>query len=257
MSPADSVDKKKYVTDYGGDGPVVILLHGFLASKGYWKKVQPHLTSAGYHVIALDLLGFGSAPKPKKSRYSYEEHIYHIQSALSYFTIDHPVILIGHSMGSLLAARYSVMFPEKVRHLVLINPPVYTSRAEVRKTLRNSGIVYRFLLDSRYRHVLWVILKRIGPFSDHTKYSREGSLKNVIEDTSLFADLDSVKTPTLMIVGKKDRQEYIINLRDALFDENIEVLYENVNHHAARRKPNLVANRVLQFLRGTSNEFSL
>jgi pimeloyl-ACP methyl ester carboxylesterase len=47
-----------------GQGTPLLLLHGFGASIGHWKKNIPVLAAAGYQVFALDLLGFGASDKP-------------------------------------------------------------------------------------------------------------------------------------------------------------------------------------------------
>ncbi|MFN3680352.1 alpha/beta fold hydrolase, partial [Thermosynechococcus sp.] len=47
-----------------GRGAPVVLVHGFGASIGHWRKNIPALTAAGYRVYALDLLGFGASAKP-------------------------------------------------------------------------------------------------------------------------------------------------------------------------------------------------
>jgi len=47
-----------------GDGPVVVLLHGFPDSLHLWRAVVPHLVAAGYRVVALDQRGCGDSPTP-------------------------------------------------------------------------------------------------------------------------------------------------------------------------------------------------
>jgi pimeloyl-ACP methyl ester carboxylesterase len=58
-----------YARDYGGSGEFIVLLHGFLGSKSDWRRIAPKLARAGYRVIAIDLLGFGNAPKPLSALY--------------------------------------------------------------------------------------------------------------------------------------------------------------------------------------------
>ncbi|MGI8933188.1 MAG: alpha/beta fold hydrolase, partial [Phormidesmis sp.] len=52
----------KYVV--AGEGQPIVLLHGFGASIGHWRKNIPVLAAAGYRVYAIDLLGFGDSDKP-------------------------------------------------------------------------------------------------------------------------------------------------------------------------------------------------
>lgn len=238
------------ILDTGGDGAVIVLLHGFLASKNYWKQLQPELVAAGYRVISIDLLGFGAAPKPKHIRYSYDDHIAHIYHTIAGCNLREPFTLVGHSMGALLAARYSSRYPDSVSELALINPPIYRDRAQVRSTLRDTGWLYRLFLDSRFRHFLWIFIRTFGPFGPHTKHSREGSLANVIEATEMFADLDTSHHRTLLLVGTKDRKEYLENLASASLNETITVLHETVDHHAPRNNPALVSKRLVAFLSG-------
>ncbi|MEL7333814.1 MAG: alpha/beta fold hydrolase, partial [Cyanobacteria bacterium J06560_2] len=47
-----------------GEGPPIVLIHGFGASIGHWRKNIPVLAAAGHRVYALDLLGFGDSDKP-------------------------------------------------------------------------------------------------------------------------------------------------------------------------------------------------
>ncbi|MFN5963681.1 MAG: alpha/beta fold hydrolase, partial [Pseudanabaena sp.] len=47
-----------------GSGTPLVLIHGFGASIGHWKKNIPAWAEAGYQVFAIDLLGFGASAKP-------------------------------------------------------------------------------------------------------------------------------------------------------------------------------------------------
>ena len=47
-----------------GEGNPLVLVHGFGASIGHWRKNIPFLASGGYRVFAIDLLGFGGSDKP-------------------------------------------------------------------------------------------------------------------------------------------------------------------------------------------------
>ena len=56
-----TLDKIRYTV--AGEGQPLLLIHGFGASIGHWKKNIPVLAEAGYRVFALDLLGFGASDK--------------------------------------------------------------------------------------------------------------------------------------------------------------------------------------------------
>ncbi len=242
---------KRHIKDYGGEGKIIVLLHGFLASSVYWRRLQPRLSAAGYRVITIDLLGFGDAPKPTGKIYNYHEHVEHIENALASLKLDEPFILAGHSMGALLAMRFARTYTDKIASLVLLHPPLYNSATQAYKILRSTGIHYRFLLDSRFRPVAWGILRLLPVLNKmlrHNKQSREGSLKNVIEVAESFKDLQQLHTKTLLVVGSNDRQEYIDNVQKTLLSDRIELKVEPVSHHSPVLKPNLIYQTINDFI---------
>lgn len=242
--------RKPPVTDFGGEGRIIILLHGFLSSSRYWKKLQPHLTRAGYRVITIDLLGFGNAPRPRHSDYSYDAHVSYLHASIKDLHLSSPYILIGHSMGALLAARYGRLHPGSVWTLILLHPPLYKDSAEAYATLRATNRLYRFLLDSHYRRLGWALIKTFAGYyiRNHGRAARERSLKNVIEKAEAFDDLKTISVRTMLIVGLKDRVEYANNLVLHDISEAITVFEEEVTHHSPIRSTDLVQERILYFL---------
>lgn len=240
----------QHIKDFGGDGKVIILLHGFLASSKYWLKMQPYLSEAGYRVIAVDLLGFGDAPKPKHANYDYKDHVAYIDTVIAHQNITEPFALVGHSMGGLIAARYSNVHPDKISSLILLHPPLYADPEEARLTLRNTSILYRFLLDSRYRRIGWMIIKTIARrhIGRHSLTAREQSLMNVIEVAELFDDLQHISKKTLLVVGLKDRPIYEENLARNPLSRLVTVLKEDVAHHSPILEPELIQQRIITFL---------
>lgn len=242
---------KEYITDYEGDGQVIVLLHGFLASSAYWRRLQPRLSAEGYRVITIDLLGFGNAPKPTRKIYNYHEHVEHINNALNNFKLDRPFILAGHSMGALLAMRFARVYKASVASLILLHPPLYASAEQAYKALRSTGVLYRFLFDSKFRPAAWGILRLLPIFNKtlrHNKQSREGSLKNVIEVAEGFKDLKQLDTKTLLVVGSHDRQEYLNNVRRIKLAEAVKLKILSISHHSPLLKPSLIHQTISNFV---------
>lgn len=212
--------------------------------------MQPYLSNAGYRVIAIDLLGFGSAPKPKHANYTYHDHVAYIDAIIAQQNITSPFALIGHSMGGLIAARYGKLHPDNINALVLLHPPLYIDSEEARATLRKTNALYRFLLDSRYRRIGWIIIKTVlrRHIGQHSLTAREKSLLNVIEAAELFDDLKDISTKTLLVAGLRDRAEYIENLAHTKLRPSITVLKEDVAHHSPIHEPELIQQRILSFI---------
>ena len=102
-----------------GTGKPLVLIHGFGASIGHWRKNIPVLAAAGYRVFAIDLLGFGGSDKPALS---YTLELW--QQQLKDFWDAHitePTVFIGNSIGALLSLMVVTEYPEIAAGAVLIN----------------------------------------------------------------------------------------------------------------------------------------
>lgn len=241
---------EEYITDYSNDGEAIVLLHGFLASSMYWRRLQPLLSASGYRVITIDLLGFGKAPKPKRKTYNYNEHLAHINNAITSLKLNQPFILAGHSMGALLAMKYTKRYKHNIASLILLHPPLFTNGEQAHTVLRATGAHYRFLLDSRFRGLAWGIIRQL-PYnivSQHTKQSREGSLERVIEVAECFDDLQELEIRTLLLIGSKDRKEYLENVKGTRLSSNIMLHVKPVSHHSPLLQPNLTLQTIQRFI---------
>ena len=102
-----------------GTGKPLVLIHGFGASIGHWRKNIPVLAEAGYQVFAVDLLGFGGSDKPALD---YTLELW--QQLLKDFWdahIQEPSVFIGNSIGALLSLMVVTNHPEIAAGGVLIN----------------------------------------------------------------------------------------------------------------------------------------
>ncbi|WP_289030924.1 alpha/beta hydrolase [uncultured Paraglaciecola sp.] len=104
-----------------GDKPVVTLLHGKNFIADYWANTAHYLSQLGYGVLMPDQIGFGKSSKPRNYQYSFAGLASHTKSLLDSLNIKKSIIL-GHSMGGMLASRFALMYPETVQELILLNP---------------------------------------------------------------------------------------------------------------------------------------
>jgi pimeloyl-ACP methyl ester carboxylesterase len=102
-----------------GTGQPLVLIHGFGASIGHWRKNIPVLANGGYQVFALDLLGFGSSDKPLLD---YTLELWE-QLLKDFWTahIQTPTVFVGNSIGALLSLMLVADYPEITAGGVLIN----------------------------------------------------------------------------------------------------------------------------------------
>lgn len=241
-----------------GSGPVVVLLHGFLASSKYWARVS-ELVAENNRVIAIDLLGFGNSPKPLFNSYDYDDHIETINQTLTSMGVTQPFILVGHSMGALIALRYANDYKTKVRELILMNMPIMLGSKEVKSEFFASNIIYRLGLSPYTHRFMWFMLrvlfmlrllparpqKKLSENKDfvfkHSSRSRLRSFRKVIMNARTEVDLASVQVKTTVLSGVYDKKIYLYNLLN-----NIQlspfVMLKNVEtgHHIPRFMPELL-----------------
>ncbi len=102
------------------NGKTVVLMHGKAFGGYYFSNVIEALTGSGYRVVAPDQIGWGKSPKPD-IHYSF-----HLLAANTAALLDHlgvgRVAVLGHSTGGMTAARFTLMNPDRVTHLVLEDP---------------------------------------------------------------------------------------------------------------------------------------
>ena len=98
--------------------PPIILIHGYTASVYVWKTTAPMLADAGFHVIAIDLLGFGYSEKPSWFDYSIQAQARMISRFMNRIGIGRATV-VGSSYGGAVALNLTLDYPEKVEKLVL------------------------------------------------------------------------------------------------------------------------------------------
>ena len=102
-----------------GKGKPLLLIHGFGASIGHWRKNIPVLAEGGYRVFALDLLGFGGSDKAPLD-YTLELWQEQIKDFWSEH-INEPTVFVGNSIGALLSLMLVTNYPEIAAGGILIN----------------------------------------------------------------------------------------------------------------------------------------
>lgn len=150
--------------------PTLILIHGFTASTYVWKTVAPRLAEENFHVIAVDLLGFGFSDKPAWFEYSIVSQARMIERFMDRIGIGRAV-LVGSSYGGAVASTVALDYPERVEKIVLVSA-VSNDEAIRNSILRFTAmsvvgeIVSPFLIDSK-KFLKLRMRKTIAPANHH------------------------------------------------------------------------------------------
>ncbi|MGP1993968.1 alpha/beta fold hydrolase [Zobellia laminariae] len=109
------------VTPDNYNGKNIVLLHGKNFNGAYWKTTIDALAKEGFRVVVPDQIGFGKSSKPEHFHYTFQQLAQNTKALLDKLNITKTAVL-GHSMGGMLATRFTLMYPETTEKLILENP---------------------------------------------------------------------------------------------------------------------------------------
>ncbi|MDB9525999.1 alpha/beta fold hydrolase [Oscillatoria sp. CS-180] len=164
-----------------GTGQPLVLIHGFGASIGHWRKNIPVLAAAGYQVHAIDLLGFGESDKPGID-YAIETW----ESLLQDYWrehIGHPAVFVGNSIGGLITLMMLAHSPEMAQAGVLLNCAGGLSHRP-----EEFNLPLRFMMGTFTKLVSSNLLGPLVFNEVRRKFRIRGSLKQVYHNPTAVTD---------------------------------------------------------------------
>lgn len=237
------------VTDVGQKSmPTIVLLHGLGRSAQVWEYLVGTLQETGkFRVVAFDLLGFGDSPKPDWTRYDVDDHARAVAASIRASRPKGPVILVGHSMGCLVAVRVARLYPDLVRHLVLYEMPLYKGLPESRLLKLRLNIYYglyeritqlRPIFSGPGKGRAQKLAERVAGFtlSDDTWKPFVRSLKHTIMEQTTHQDLPRISVPIDVIYGSRD-QLVLHGKTKLIFGEDV----KNVTAHTIKESHRISA----------------
>lgn len=129
----------------------IIILHGWASSLTFWLPVA-QLLSPHWHIVLLDLPGFGLTP-PIDDTPDIPEYTNFVRSFARKLKIKN-FILVGHSFGGQIALDYALKFPTDLINLILVAPAAIRERSRILKLkLRLTNAVKPYLSRSSYNYL--------------------------------------------------------------------------------------------------------
>ena len=113
-----------------GQGPLVLLLHGFPESWYSWRHQLAALAQAGYHVVAPDQRGYGQTDRPAEIEKYTQLHLVGDIIGLIDALQEEQAVIVGHDWGSPVAWNAALMRPDRIRGVVGLSVP-YVPRGPV------------------------------------------------------------------------------------------------------------------------------
>ena len=203
------------------NGETVVLMHGKAFGGYYFHNVIEALTNAGYRVVAPDQIGWGRSSKPD-IHYSFQLLAANTAALLDHLGVGQ-VAVLGHSTGGMTASRFTLMYPDRVTHLVLEDPLGLADYrtgipAQSEETLYDHEVhwtdpeVIRAYVRGYFVHpekVDWQpladVLVRVTLSPDYPQWARAAALAfQMIYQQPVRYEFSRIVPPTLLIVGAED-----------------------------------------------------
>lgn len=106
-----------------GEGPLVLLVHGFPELWYSWRHQIPAIAEAGFHVVAPDVRGYGDSDKPEAiEAYAMKEHIADLLGILDEAG-EKQAVIVGHDWGAPMAWNSAALYPDRYRAVVALSIP--------------------------------------------------------------------------------------------------------------------------------------
>lgn len=125
----------------------LILIHGIGNSAKAWEGLIPMLPK-NIRVIGIDLLGFGRSPKPIWATYDAKTQARSVNATLLRLGITQRPIIVGHSLGALVAVELAKRYRIRIKRLILCSPPFYHQTPAKKRLLKRDDLlknIYRQL----------------------------------------------------------------------------------------------------------------
>lgn len=203
------------------NGKTAILFHGKNFGGYYWGNVIKALTNIGYRVIVPDQIGFGKSSKAF-IHYSFHQMATWNKRLLDTLGIQKTVVL-GHSMGGMLATRFALMYPETTEKLLLENPigledyktfiPYITTAQQYQTELKTTAESVRKYYQGSYftywkpeYEYLVSIAGGVTYSSDYPRWAKVAALTyTMIYEQPVVYEFQNLKVPTVLFIGKEDK----------------------------------------------------
>ena len=192
----------------------VILIHGIGSSSATWDAVIKKLPE-NVKIITVDLLGFGQSPKPEWVQYDAKRQAKSIVSSYRKKGLRRKAIIIGHSLGSLVAVEIAKQYPKVVKSLILCSPPFYRPQLPKNASIPRRQKVLLEIYTAIHNHpeqfskitnraVKYKLIDSNYKFEGDKIRTYAAALEASIVNQTSYVDAYSLKIPIDIIHGSLD-----------------------------------------------------
>ncbi|KAL3484378.1 Alpha/Beta hydrolase protein [Aspergillus germanicus] len=255
MTPTSSYHKtpngtNTHFTQTGNPtGPLIVLLHGLGGSTETFTPLLPHLRPETYRLVCVDLEGLGktslSSPDVTLSITRYVDDLESLVAFLQ--STEEPIMLIGHSLGGIIATHYAARHSERVKGLALLGtgrsianiPPARErmlalaakTRAEGIQAAASAAAISNFPIDVELAQELGDSVREAVAKSDVEGYAKACQAVAALDHVD--PEYSRIAAPTLLLAGSGDvisPPERSFGLKELIGDNAWVNVLEGVGH---------------------------
>ena len=266
-----------YAREYPGEGPAVVLMHGFPDNLHLYDRVVPHLVSAGRRVVVFDFLGWGNSDKPRGFPYTADNQARDLAAVVQHLGLE-KIVPVAHDASGPPAIDWALWHPERTAALVLLNTyyglmpavrlpeaiflysmpvlrnvaPLVSNRFDLFRRLYGCQVGRRFIRDEGVRGEFVPLLYRqfaADPSTKEAFFSLNADLRGAARDRSgAESEMRSFSRPVRIIFGESDpylNAGMARHFHD-LFPNSELFLLPTARHFPQLDEPEEVAHLILQ-----------
>jgi len=234
----------------------IIVLHELMGNYKNYEPTFPYLNTDDFTFIFVDLRGYGLS-KDIKGDYSCVEASNDIKNLITQLELE-DVILIAHSMSTLIAQKVALI-DSRISKLILITPipptgiklPQMAQDKLINEMNENKNKIEEIVYSASKRHnKIWAKSRIKMAYEASTLNARVGYMKMYLE-TDFSDDVENIKIPIKIIVGKYDFPIFGIKLVTKLFShyyKDIEIIEcQESGHYPMLECPVYFASKIEEF----------
>lgn len=218
----------------------VVFLHGIAADSSSFDGLLNYLAEAEVaqemRLVAFDLLGSGKSYTSDELEYNFKEQLEALGNSVKKLGVSGPLIIVAHSMGTMIATRYAETHKRLVKGLVLISAPIYRKEDIENPLFAKAMDGFREVVGRKARGLL-------------ASKSFNNEIKYIVSNPHNYDHLVNLSLPTTIIYGELDRIIASYNLPGLLkANPNISAIKTPGSHGVTRDKYSKVLTTLKKFL---------
>ena len=231
-----------------GSGQPIVLVPGIFGGAFGYRKITGSLASAGYRIIVVEPLGYGSSSHPKNADYSFGAQTGRVAKTLDQMGVK-GALVVAQSSGAAIAFRLAIQRPDLVRALLSIDggPAESAATPGMKKAFKFGGGLVKFAMDeSKLRHdvrreiirnsgdTTWVTDAVVRGYTAGPAADLDGSIDafhqmaKSKETVSLADRLDQCTAPVVLLLGTVEHPAEVT-------DDQQQLLQQKLRHFSAER----------------------